>query len=69
MIKQECIRIPDMILLLMKAEIIVCPGGAYFVECVFNTTLIEFFSQKILPKVSRFIFLMFCDRMDVFLLS
>ena len=34
MIKQECIGIPDMILLLMKikAEIVVCPGGAYFSE-------------------------------------
>ena len=40
MIKQECIGIPDMILLLMifcfkkikiKAEIVLSPGGAYFV--------------------------------------
>ena len=32
MIKQECIGIPDMILLLMEdiAEIVVCPGGSYF---------------------------------------
>ena len=39
MIKQECIGIPDMILLLMifcfkkikiKAEIVLSPGGAYF---------------------------------------
>ena len=45
MIKQECIGIPDMILLLMnflfqkkikiKAEIVVSPGGAYFlILCV-----------------------------------
>ena len=41
MIKQECIGIPDMILLLMifcfkkikiKAEIVLSPGGAYFVH-------------------------------------
>ena len=42
MIKQECIGIPDMILLLMnffvskkikiKAEIVLSPGGAYFFE-------------------------------------
>ena len=41
MIKQECIDIPDMILLLMiflfqkkikiKAEIVLSPGGAYFI--------------------------------------
>ena len=42
MIKQECIGIPDMILLLMifcfkkikiKAEIVLSPGGAYFKQC------------------------------------
>ena len=42
MIKQECIGIPDMILLLMifcfkkikiKAEIVLSPGGAYFNTC------------------------------------
>ena len=42
MIKQECIGVPDMILLLMiffclkkikiKAEIVLSPGGAYFNE-------------------------------------
>ena len=41
MIKQECIGIPDMILLLMifcfkkikiKAEIVLSPGGAYFYD-------------------------------------
>ena len=41
MIKQECIGIPDMILLLMifcfkkikiKAEIVLSPGGAYFMK-------------------------------------
>ena len=44
MIKQECIGIPDMILLLMifcfkkikiKAEIVLSPGGAYFEKAVF----------------------------------
>ena len=44
MIKQECIGIPDMILLLMifclkkikiKAEIVLSPGGAYFNLSVF----------------------------------
>ena len=44
MIKQECIGIPDMILLLMifcfkkikiKAEIVLSPGGAYF--CSFSS--------------------------------
>ena len=44
MIKQECIGIPDMILLLMifcfkkikiKAEIVLSPGGAYFLTNVF----------------------------------
>ena len=42
MIKQECIGIPDMILLIMnffcfkkieiKAEIVLSPGGAYFLK-------------------------------------
>ena len=46
MIKQECIGIPDMILLLMifcfkkikiKAEIVLSPGGAYFLQiCLFE---------------------------------
>ena len=44
MTKQECIGIPDMILLLMiflfkkikiKAEIVLSPGGAYFCQCEF----------------------------------
>ena len=44
MIKQECIGIPDMILLLMifcfkkikiKAEIVLSPGGAYFYKTAF----------------------------------
>ena len=45
MIEQECIGIPDMILLLMiflfqkkikiKAEIVLSPGGAYFCKCSF----------------------------------
>ena len=46
MIKQECIGIPDMILLLMnffvskkikiKAEIVLSPGGAYFKTRLFG---------------------------------
>ena len=45
MIKQECIGIPDMILLLMifcfkkikiKAEIVLSPGGAYFKTKLFS---------------------------------
>ena len=45
MIKQECIGIPDMILLLMifcfkkikiKAEIVLSPGGAYFIIFVIS---------------------------------
>ena len=48
MIKQECIGIPDMILLLMifcfkkikiKAEIVLSPGGAYFAYLVFFKSL------------------------------
>ena len=43
MIEQECIGIPDMILLLMiffvskkiKAEIVLSPGGAYFISSTF----------------------------------
>ena len=44
MIKQECIGIPDMILLLMifcfkkikiKAEIVLSPGGAYFLSIIY----------------------------------
>ena len=44
MIKQECIGIPDMIVLLMiffvskkikiKAEIVLSPGGAYFIMII-----------------------------------
>ena len=46
MIKQECIGIPDMILLLMifcfkkikiKAEIVLSPGGAYFPQYAMNS--------------------------------
>ena len=50
MIKQECIGIPDMILLLMnffvskkikiKAEIVLSPGGAYFLN-FFQSTRTE----------------------------
>ena len=53
MIKQECIGIPDMILLLMifcfkkikiKAEIVLSPGGAYFKKWQFNWQ--QFFSTN-----------------------
>ena len=45
MIKQECIGIPDMILLLMifcfkkkiKAEIVLSPGGAYFLNKILHS--------------------------------
>ena len=57
MIKQECIGIPDMILLLMifcfkkikiKAEIVLSPGGAYFQNCfqARETAAIEFIIQN-----------------------
>ena len=49
MIKQECIGIPDMILLLMnffvskkikiKAEIVLSPGGAYFFKKILRMIL------------------------------
>ena len=50
MIKQECIGIPDMILLLMifcfkkikiKAEIVLSPGGAYFLHIIRQRTASE----------------------------
>ena len=50
MIKQECIGIPDMILLLMifcfkkikiKAEIVLSPGGAYFYHSAIQTTTLK----------------------------
>ena len=50
MIKQECIGIPDMILLLMifcfkkikiKAEIVLSPGGAYFFDHAPHTEVFE----------------------------
>ena len=55
MIKQECIGIPDMILLLMiffskkikiKAEIVLSPGGAYFTTS----------KHPLPPKIDRFDF-------------
>ena len=55
MIKQECIGIPDMILLLMifcfkkikiKAEIVLSPGGAYFPEVIIKT------NQELLAEIS-----------------
>ena len=56
MIKQECIGIPDMILLLMifcfkkikiKAEIVLSPGGAYFFDIL---------QQRMLKKSQMFSF-------------
>ena len=50
MIKQECIGIPDMILLLMifcfkkikiKAEIVLSPGGAYFQSMEFSCVKLQ----------------------------
>ena len=54
MIKQECIGIPDMILLLMifcfkkikiKAEIVLSPGGAYFTKEEAEVRKQEFFMK------------------------
>ena len=55
MIKQECIGIPDMILLLMnffvskkikiKAEIVLSPGGAYF----YQLGIRFFYHRTVLP--------------------
>ena len=60
MIKQECIGIPDMILLIMnffvskkikiKAEIVLSPGGAYFLNfCIRN------FFEKHYCKLDEFL--------------
>ena len=61
MIKQECIGIPDMILLLMifcfkkikiKAEIVLSPGGAYFLNnsncllCYCHTLVTQFATNE-----------------------
>ena len=62
MIKQECIGIPDMILLLMifcfkkikiKAEIVLSPGGAYFdyFQSIFQG--LHFFYDIQLPDCSE----------------
>ena len=54
MIKQECIGIPDMILLLMifcfkkikiKAEIVLSPGGAYFLYIFLQVLLVMTINQ------------------------
>ena len=59
MIKQECIGIPDMILLLMifcfkkikiKAEIVLSPGGAYFQNLAMCITKKSRFKSGILPS-------------------
>ena len=67
MIKQECIGIPDMILLLMifcfkkikiKAEIVLSPGGAYFYYIIIrsrkNMESCRFFSPDLPREVSNF---------------
>ena len=66
MIKQECIGIPDMILLLMifcfkkikiKAEIVLSPGGAYFFRSRLTTpdpTGIALFQKRSLKKIRNF---------------
>ena len=64
MIKQECIGIPDMILLLMnffvskkikiRAEIVLSPGGAYF--------------QSLEIAIAKFGFI-FCDHLAVQILD
>ena len=55
MIKQECIGIPDMILLLMifcfkkikiKAEIVLSPGGAYFLYSEIRIRMFVFFFHE-----------------------
>ena len=56
MIKQECIGIPDMILLIMiflfqkkiKAEIVLSPGGAYFANAC--AVQIKHGTKKLLNK-------------------
>ena len=56
MIKQECIGIPDMILLLMiflfqkikiKAEIVPSPGGAYFITPTATKTYRSYWGNQI----------------------
>ena len=63
MIKQECIGIPDMILLLMifcfkkikiKAEIVLSPGGAYFgVKLTFSKSQLWKISQVLTIGVNN----------------
>ena len=64
MIKQECIGIPDMILLLMifflfqkkikiKAEIVLSPGGAYFSKSEISSP--EISSSKISSPESAYL--------------
>ena len=62
MIKQECIGIPDMILLLMifcfkkikiKAEIVLSPGGAYFLD-VFYSQYMTSRGRKLNPVLADF---------------
>ena len=59
MIKQECIGIPDMILLLMifcfkkikiKAEIVLSPGGAYFSRLKLSRSSERFTFVDVLSK-------------------
>ena len=61
MIKQECIGIPDMILLLMifcfkkikiKAEIVLSPGGAYFYSMVYPAHRVRSYALLVPPARS-----------------
>ena len=63
MIKQECIGIPDMILLLMifcfkkikiKAEIVLSPGGAYFFYATFLKFVFTEAPAQFLQETKRF---------------
>ena len=65
MIKQECIGIPDMILLLMifcfkkikiKAEIVLSPGGAYFLKLGISTILNKRIINYILKYQNRVVY-------------
>ena len=62
MIKQECIGIPDMILLLMifcfkkikiKAEIVLSPGGAYFQKLQFLKSISSFWKFRTVTAFSQ----------------
>ena len=65
MIKQECIGIPDMILLLMifcfkkikiKAEIVLSPGGAYFQNSLTALVILHSLTVKNVTFLIHFFF-------------